>query len=195
MIPNDTKFSQQRHLRNTGQGGGTSGEDVNITGSWNSYDGTGVLIAIVDDGLDTDHDDLSPNYQNSMDYDYCGNDGNPNPSSWDAHGTAAAGVAAAYGNDNYGVAGAAMDADLIGLKLIACSLTDSRESNALLHQKGNVDIYSNSWGPSDNGNTVEAPGPLMTAAFEEQAYEGRFGLGGIITFAGGNGGDNDDDSN
>ena len=195
LIPNDTKFSQQWHLRNTGQGGGTSGEDVNITGSWNSYDGTGVLIAIVDDGLDTDHDDLSPNYQNSMDYDYCGNDGNPNPSSWDAHGTAAAGVAAAYGNDNYGVAGAAMDADLIGLKLIACSLTDSRESNALLHQKGNVDIYSNSWGPSDNGNTVEAPGPLMTAAFEEQAYEGRFGLGGIITFAGGNGGDNGDDSN
>lgn len=195
LIPNDTKFSDQWHLRNTGQGGGSSGEDVNITGAWDSVDGSGVLIAIVDDGLDTGHDDLSPNYQDSLDYDYCSNDGNPNPSSWDGHGTSAAGVAAAYGNDNYGVTGASMDADLIGLRLIACSLTDSRESNALLHQKGSVDIYSNSWGPSDNGNTVEAPGPLMTAAFEEQAYEGRLGLGGIITFAGGNGGSNSDDSN
>jgi subtilisin-like proprotein convertase family protein len=195
LVPNDTKFSDQWHLRNTGQGGGTSGEDVNITSAWNNYDGTGILIAIVDDGIDTDHADLSPNYQDNLDYDYCGNDGNPNPSTWDGHGTSAAGVAAAYGNDNYGVTGAAMDSDLIGLRLIACSNSDSTESNALLHQKGNVDVYSNSWGPSDNGNTVEAPGPLMTAAFEEQAYEGRFGLGGIITFAGGNGGNNGDDSN
>ncbi|MDP6639651.1 MAG: S8 family serine peptidase [Candidatus Poseidoniaceae archaeon] len=195
LIPNDTKFGDQWHLRNTGQGGGTSGEDVNITGAWNNYDGSGVLIAIVDDGVDTTHDDLSPNYQNSLDYDYCSNDGNPNPSTWDGHGTSAAGVAAAYGNDNYGVTGAAMDADLIGIRLIACSLTDTKESNALLHQKGSVDIYSNSWGPTDNGQTVEAPGPLMTAAFEEQAYNGRLGAGGIITFAGGNGGNSEDDSN
>ena len=195
LIPNDTKFSDQWHLRNTGQGGGTSGEDVNITTAWNNYDGTGILIAIVDDGLDTDHGDLSPNYLDNLDYDYCSNDGNPNPSTWDGHGTAAAGVAAAYGNDNHGVTGAAMDGDLIGIRLIACSLSDSTEASAMLHQKGNVDIYSNSWGPSDNGNTVKAPGPLMTAAFEEQAYEGRFGLGGIITFAGGNGGSNGDDSN
>ena len=195
LIPSDTKFSDQWHLKNTGQGGGTSGEDVNITGAWDNYDGSGVMIAIVDDGLDTTHDDLSPNYKSSLDYDYCANDANPDPSSWNGHGTSAAGVAAAYGNDNYGVTGASMNADLIGILLIACSMNDNMESNGLLHQKGAVDIYSNSWGPSDNGNTKEAPGPLMLAAFEEQAYGGRNGLGGIITFAGGNGGSNSDDSN
>ena len=51
-VPNDPLFSDQWHLQNTGQSGGTSGEDVNITGAWNSYKGSGVVIGIVDDGLD-----------------------------------------------------------------------------------------------------------------------------------------------
>ena len=69
------------------------------------------------------------------------------------------------------------------------------ESNALSHERQSIDIYSNSWGPSDNGNTVEAPGPLMTAAFEENIEIGRGGLGNIITWAAGNGLDDNDNSN
>jgi hypothetical protein len=148
LIPNDPKFNDQWHLRNTGQSG-TSGEDVNITSTWDNYKGTGVMISIVDDGVDTDHPDLSPNYNTALDYDYCGNDDNPNPSSNDHHGTSSAGVAAAKGNDATGVTGAAMDADLIGVLLLACELTDSREANALSHSRDFVDISSNSWGPSE----------------------------------------------
>ena len=33
--PNDAKFNEQWHLVNSGQTGGISGEDVNITGAWN----------------------------------------------------------------------------------------------------------------------------------------------------------------
>ena len=62
-----------------------------------------VIIGIVDDGLEWDHDDLSANYESNLDYDYCNYDGNPYPSNWDAHGTAAAGVAAAIGNNGLGV--------------------------------------------------------------------------------------------
>ncbi|MDP6234288.1 MAG: hypothetical protein QF364_00420, partial [Candidatus Poseidoniaceae archaeon] len=51
-VPNDPKFSDQWHLQNTGQTGGVSGEDVNITGAWNTYKGSGIVIGIVDDGLD-----------------------------------------------------------------------------------------------------------------------------------------------
>ncbi|MGY8729135.1 MAG: hypothetical protein ACKVKS_07945, partial [Candidatus Poseidoniales archaeon] len=54
-VPNDPKFSDQWHLQNTGQSSGTSGEDVNITGAWNTYRGSGVVIGIVDDGLDWNH--------------------------------------------------------------------------------------------------------------------------------------------
>jgi len=195
LIPDDTKFGDQWHLRNTGQTGGTSGEDANLTGAWDSYLGTGVTIGIVDDGLEIDHPDLSSNYDSTNDYDYCNNDGNPTPSNWDAHGTAAAGVAAATGDNNLGVSGAAPDANLAGLRLISCSLSDSREANALSHAQQVIDIYSNSWGPSDNGNTLEAPGPLMMAAFEDDTANGRGGLGNIITWAAGNGLANDDDSN
>jgi len=56
-------------------------------------------------------------------------------------------------------------------------------------------IYTNSWGPSDNGQTLDAPGPLMLAAFENDAYEGRNGLGNIITWAAGTGLTSNDNAN
>ena len=193
--PNDPYFSDQWHLQNTGQDNGVSGEDVNITGAWNSVRGTGVVIGVVDDGLEWDHDDLKTNYESTLDYDYCNYDGNPEPAGWDAHGTAAAGVAAATGNNSIGVSGAAPDASLAGLMLIACGNSDSDEANALSHLNDDIDIYSNSWGPSDNGQTLSGPGPLMIAAFEDDAYNGRNGLGNVITWAAGNGLSNDDNSN
>ena len=193
--PNDALFGDQWHLQNTGQTGGNAGEDANITGAWDDYRGTGVVIGIVDDGVDLEHDDLDNYYEESLDYDFCNNDGNPSPSYYDGHGTSAAGVAAAAGDNQIGVTGAAPEAGLAGLLLIACSTTDTRESNALSHNRQDIDIYSNSWGPSDDGNTVEAPGPLMLAAFEGDVNQGRNGLGNIITWAAGNGLDDDDNSN
>ena len=193
-VPNDPLFSDQWHLQNTGQSGGTSGEDVNITGAWNSYKGSGVVIGIVDDGLDWAHPDLDNYYESTLDYDFCSNDGNPTPSFNDAHGTAAAGVAAGVGNNNIGVSGSAPRAGLAGLQLISCSTTDTRESAALSHERQDIDIYSNSWGPSDDGETLEGPGPLMLAAMENSVLTGRNGLGNIITWAAGNGLDENDNA-
>ena len=194
-VPNDPKFSDQWHLQNTGQTGGTSGEDVNITGAWNSYRGAGIVIGIVDDGLDWTHPDLDNYYESTLDYDFCGDDGDPSPSSNNAHGTASAGVAAGVGDNNIGVSGSAPRAGLAGLQLISCSTTDVREGGALGHERQDIDIYSNSWGPSDNGETLEGPGPLMLAAMQNDALVGRNGLGNIITWAAGNGLDDDDNSN
>ena len=194
-VPNDPKLSDQWHLINTGQSGGTVGEDVNITAAWDSYRGQGVIIGVVDDGFDWNHPDLDDHYEPTLDYDYCSNDGDPTPASNDAHGTAAGGVAAAVGNNSLGVSGAAPMAGLAGLQLISCSTTDIREANTLAHERQNIDIYSNSWGPSDNGETLSGPGPLMMAAMEADAHQGRGGLGNIITWAAGNGLDDDDNSN
>ena len=194
-VPNDPKFPDQWHLQNTGQSSGISGEDVNITGAWNTYRGAGIVIGIVDDGLDWNHPDLDNYYESTLDYDFCNNDADPTPSSNNAHGTASAGVAAGVGNNNIGVSGSAPEAGLAGLQLISCSTTDVRESSALGHERQNIDIYSNSWGPSDNGETLEAPGPLMLAAMENDALLGRNGLGNIITWAAGNGLTGDDNSN
>lgn len=40
-------------------------------------------------------------------------------------------------------------------------ITDAMEARALGHKDSRIDIYSNSWGPPDNGFTVEKPGPLV----------------------------------
>ena len=40
-----------------------------------------------------------------------------------------------------------------------------------------IDIYSASWGPKDNGQTMEAPGKLTSAALKKAVTKGRNGLG------------------
>ena len=194
-IPNDEVFDDQWHLQNTGQTSGTFGEDANVTSVWNSYTGNGIIISVVDDGLDKDHPDISPNYSPNHSYDWCNNDADPTPTSNNGHGTAAGGVAAAAGNNSIHVAGAAYDATLAGSTLIACWAGDSTEANALSFMNNETHIYTNSWGPSDNGQTLDAPGPLMLAAFENDAYDGRNGLGNIITWAAGNGLTSNDNAN
>ena len=59
---NDQFFNQQWHLNNTGQGGGTIGADINIVDAWRVTFGEDVLIGILDDSVDVQHEDLLPNY-------------------------------------------------------------------------------------------------------------------------------------
>ena len=44
-------------------------------------------------------------------------------------------------------------------------VTDKVEAESLSLNPQYIDIYSASWGPSDDGSTVEGPGTLATAAF------------------------------
>lgn len=197
LIPNDTLFAQQWHLRNTGQGGGLSGVDANVISVWDTYKGTNIRIGIVDDGLQTSHPDLTANVDTTNDYDW--NDGTPNDPnpvlSVDFHGTSCAGVAAAKGNNGLGVSGAAPEATLVGMRLIGAATTDSQEAEAMGYKNDLIQIKSNSWGPNDDARTLEAPGTLTRAALSNATTLGRGGKGTIILWAGGNGGDVGDDSN
>jgi len=193
---NDPRLGDQWHLNNTGQRGGLAGIDANVFAAWTlGYDGSGVQICIVDDGLEKDHEDLSANFKLADSRDLNGNQGNdPSPSTNDGHGTACAGVAAAKGNNGKGVAGAAHNANLSGVRLIAAANTDADEATALTHRNQNNDIYSNSWGPSDNG-VYARPGTFAKLALKEGAENGRGGLGNIYTWAAGNGRTANDNSN
>ena len=73
--------------------------------------GTGINVAVLDTGIDTDHPDLSYVYG----YDFSG-DNDPDPEDFDGHGTHVAGIVAALDN-NIGVIGVAPDADLYILKI------------------------------------------------------------------------------
>ncbi|MEO8353444.1 MAG: S8 family serine peptidase [Chthoniobacteraceae bacterium] len=197
FVPNDPFFFQQWHLQNIGQNRGTPGVDVNITDVWNTYRGSGVRLAIVDDGLERTHPDLQLNYDEEDSFDF--NDGDPDPKpapfDFDDHGTSCAGVAAASGNNGLGVCGAAFEAKVAGLRLIAAPTDDEDEADAFDFHNDTIDIKSNSWGPTDNGRTLEGPGPLTIAAIQEAVATGRGGHGSLIFWAGGNGRRWKDDSN
>ena len=68
-------------------------------------------------------------------------------------------------------------------------------SEALSHRSQNIDVYSNSWGPIDDGKTLGFMGPLTMAALEAGVSEGRGGLGSIFLWSNGNGQSNGDYSN
>ena len=44
------------------------------------------------------------------------------------------------------------------------TVTDEIEGDALAMAIHDTDIYSSSWGPNDDGKTLEAPGPLALKA-------------------------------
>lgn len=44
-------------------------------------------------------------------------------------------------------------------------VTDVVEASSLSHNPQHIDIYSSSWGPTDDGKTVDGPGKLASRAF------------------------------
>ncbi len=197
LAPNDPLFANQWHLENTGQGGGTAGIDVKASSAWDVANGTGVVISVIDDGLQHTHPDLNDHYIASVSRNYCdANSDDPAPSSsGERHGTAVAGVAAGNGNNTLGITGAAFAASLAGQKLIACANTDAMEADALGLFGDTIDIYTNSWGPSDSGTVTSGPGSATRAAIADNIANGRGGLGSIYLWAGGNGHSDDDNGN
>ena len=204
--PNDPLYEEQWYLDNYGQNDGTSGIDINPNDVWEDYSGDDINIAIIDDGLDYNNPDLSPNFLSSLSYDYCDDDGDVMPLDSDEdgvidwHGTAVAGVASAKGNNSLGVTGVSYNSNLIGIRLIAKDCTneiasDRMVAKALNHKLDVVDIYTNSWGPDSVGSVLGEIGPLALNALENGTSEGRNGLGSIYVWSAGNGHQNGDNSN
>ena len=187
----DPFFPQLWHLRNTGQGPGTPGEDLNVfPAAWQLTRGEGARIAIIDDAVDVLHEDLAPNVVSGANYSYRpGAIGNPYPlpcDSFDDHGTAVAGIAAARDGNALGVAGVAPRAQLVAYSALATA-TDADLTDALQRGLNLNGVYQNSWGSPDDGK-LGAASALITDAIEHGIRSGRDGKGVVYVFAGGNGG-------
>ena len=183
LIPTDTGFRHQWYLSNTGQAmpgqtAGTAGQDINVVTAWDSSRGNGVVIGIVDDGVQYTHYDLAANAWtnpgeiagNGIDddgngyiddvygYDFNSGDGDPAPVGPQTHGTQMAGIAAAsMGNipgHTSGIVGTAMGAKFASLRLTAAASTDAQQAAALSYQNQAIQIYNNSWGSADNGRSL-----------------------------------------
>jgi kexin len=188
----DPMFPIQWHLLNPIQ----LGHDLNVTGIWQEGNfGENVTVAIVDDGLDMDSLDLKDNYFAAGSYDF--NDHNlvPKPKLRDdQHGTRCAGEIAAVKNDVCGV-GVAYRSKVAGIRILSGEISDADEAVALNYAMQENNIYSCSWGPPDDGKSMDAPGMLIKRAFVTGINKGRGGLGSIFVFASGNGGGQEDNCN
>ncbi|XP_033735335.1 neuroendocrine convertase 2-like [Pecten maximus] len=196
--PNDPLFAKEWYLKNTGQSGGILGLDLNVEAAWAmGYTGKKITTAIMDDGIDYLHEDLKHNYNAQASYDFSSNDPYPYPrytDTWfNSHGTRCAGeVSAARDNKVCGV-GVAYDSKVAGLRMLDQPfMTDLIEANAMGHMPNDIDIYSASWGPTDDGKTVDGPRNMTMRAIVHGVNEGRRGLGNIYVWASGDGGADDD---
>ncbi|KAI7113644.1 hypothetical protein KC352_g34934, partial [Hortaea werneckii] len=188
----DPIFQDQWHLYNHIQ----PGHDINVTGVWEQgITGKNSTVCIVDDGLDMDSDDLKDNYFAAGSYDFNDQVDDPKPRlSDDHHGTRCAGEVAAVRNDVCGV-GIAYDGKVSGVRILSRMISDADEAVAMNYAYQENQIYSCSWGPPDDGQSMDAPGILIRRAMVNGIQKGRSGLGSIYVFAIGNGAANDDNCN
>jgi subtilisin family serine protease len=200
FVPSDPLFPEQWHLENVGQPGGIPFADINVRQIWDEgISGSGIIIGVVDEGIQYTHPDLQPNWIIGSGYDYNDDDSDPSPSDFeDRHGTAVAGISLAASNELGGL-GVAYNAKLVPLRLIAGGFETGEEAEALSYHAGSgipVDIYNNSWGPSDDFGIryVDISG-VLKSAFASNTTNGRAGRGIIYVWAAGNGGLNGDNSN
>lgn len=122
---------------------------------WGQTKGEGVTVAILDTGIDTDHQDLAPNLKLALDFTH-----ENNPEDTIGHGTHVAGIIAGCDN-NVGIIGVAPRAGIISLKVISqqkgssSSLAKALEWVLLNQQKYDIKIISMSLGSLANDPKVE----------------------------------------
>lgn len=191
---NDPRWTQMWYL-NRGMG-----LDMNVQEAWaEGVTGKGTVVTILDDGLEKDHPDIRRNYDPLASYDVNNHDEDPMPRydliDSNRHGTRCAGEVAAEGNNSICAVGVAFGAGIGGVRMLDGDVTDAVEARSLSLNPNHIDIYSASWGPDDDGKTVDGPGELATRAFIEGVTKGRDGKGSIFVWASGNGGRDHDNCN
>lgn len=130
--PDDLRYPEQWTLRNVGQlDDAVVGADINVEAAWDvttggvTHNGDTIVVAVLDDGTDLDHEDLLPNLWRNYDeipgngldddgngyvddyfgYDTNSDDGDPDAGTADTHGTPVAGIIGARGDNGIGVTG------------------------------------------------------------------------------------------
>src|SRR5215831_12590672 len=174
--PNDPRFSQMWGLNNVGQSGGTPDADIDAPEAWNITTGSSnVVVAILDTGIDYNHQDLAGNmFRNTAD---CNNDGIDNdgngfvddcygidvanndsdPMDDNGHGTHVGGTIGAVGNNNVGVVGVNWNVRLMSCKFFDASGQGTTEGaitcldyvKTMKDRGVNIVATSNSWGGGD----------------------------------------------
>ncbi|XP_045901133.1 furin-like protease kpc-1 [Micropterus dolomieu] len=172
----------------------SSGFDLNVMPVWsNNITGNGVVVSIIDDGIDHTNKDLKKNFEALASFDVrashsLSHDPMPVRDEENSHGTRCAGEVAMEANNSYCGVGIAFNARIGGIRLLDGSVTDAMEATALTFNIHFIDIYVCSWGPRDDGAEMDGPHNLTARALRLGTQKGRGGKGSIFVWAAGNGG-------
>jgi subtilisin family serine protease/subtilisin-like proprotein convertase family protein len=144
VTPDDPNFSLQWHLHNVALFSGRPDADIDASEAWEvSTGGSDVIVAVIDTGVNWEHEDLKDNIwinpaeipDNNLDddgngyvddvrgWDFIGSgtlaDPLPDndPKDHHGHGTSVAGIIGGKGNNGVGITGIAWDAKIMPLKI------------------------------------------------------------------------------
>ena len=182
----DPLFACQWHL------GSDEWANVNVEPAWSDgFMGEGVEVAVVDDGMYHEHEDLRDNVDAELNRDYTENEDIYSP--YEHHGTHVAGMIAARDNE-VGVRGVAPRATIYGYNFLAPGAATLLNLLDAMGAAETTAISNNSWGPIDGPELDPAP-PFWTGAINRGITRGNEGKGIFYAFAAGNGHLAGDDSN
>ena len=180
VLPHDPQFNDQWALANSGQRGGKEGADISATLAWAISTGTDkVVVAVLDSGVDYNHEDLAGNMwvRPASLAPYRDNelgtiddlngfnavDNASDPMDDNGHGTHCAGIIGAEGENNLGIAGVNWKVQIMPLKFMNAggfgTTKDAIEAiNYVIERKKagvNVRIISASWGSTQKSRALE----------------------------------------
>jgi subtilisin family serine protease len=177
---NDQRFEQQWGLKNTGQGGGVAGIDIRACDAWRISTGSGIVVAIVDQGIDSTHPDLTAN-MHPFSYD---TETRTSPQRVRGrHGTPCAGIVGAIKNNTIGIAGVAPNSRIMAISNCVAGPPLGHEGMAAgitWAWRNGADVISNSW------NTGIVPSQIIADAIDSAVRYGRDGKGSVVVFSSGN---------
>jgi subtilisin family serine protease len=190
--PGDPGLRDQWHLENTGNHNGDQvlykqGADARVVEAWlanGSLGDANVVVAVIDDGFDLAHTDLTGDGKLVNPWDFRRNSDAPAADKelreW--HGTACAGLAIANAN-GVGVVGVAPACRFMPLRMGA-ELTDAELERWFAHARDKgAWVVSCSWHAATPRFVLSE---RTQEALRRCASEGRGGLGSVICFAAGN---------
>lgn len=184
-LPTDTLFERQWHLRSWDGLEVIAGADVDAVNAWEISRGSrAVTVAVIDDGFELTHPDLSGHGKIPYQIDFVDNDTLPLPTqtNGDYHGTPCAGVA--IGEENgQGIVGVAPSCSFLPVRF-PLSADDNLLWEIFEYAGQRADVISCSWGP------VPVYAPLHQFIYDQMSRLSRTGgpnnNGCVILFAAGN---------